>query len=236
MPKRRRSSSGTSRAGTTPIVVTPRSDSDHPSTSRRAIWKLLDSPNTNCPRKRGNSTSSPASSASCSTRQRSEITPKRKRNYFATSRAGTIPIVAIPRSDNAHPSTSKRRTERPPDSLNTNCPRNRGNSSCSKPIHHLVALMRGWLVEREVAGPHEADGRDGRFQRHRDDLDRPRVVVVEADLDSSESCRVRAGRKIVGDGEQVVVVVLERELDSDDLGLRFGFAQKSSPPATWCWN
>ena len=39
---------------TTPIVVTRRSDSEHPSTSRRAASKLLDSPNPNCPRKRGN--------------------------------------------------------------------------------------------------------------------------------------------------------------------------------------
>ena len=37
------------------------------------------------------------------------------------------------RDRNAHPSTSKRRTERPPDSLNTNCPRNRGNSRRMSP-------------------------------------------------------------------------------------------------------
>ncbi len=34
MPRRRRNSSGTSKAGTTPIAAIPRSDSDHPSTSR----------------------------------------------------------------------------------------------------------------------------------------------------------------------------------------------------------
>ena len=52
----RGSTSATSRAGTTRIVGTPASDTDHPSTSRRATESLLDSLNVDCPRNRGNST------------------------------------------------------------------------------------------------------------------------------------------------------------------------------------
>ena len=63
MPKPGPSSSGTSRAATTPIVVTPRSDTTHPSTSRKATPKLLDSPNTTV--HENGATPLPSSSVSC---------------------------------------------------------------------------------------------------------------------------------------------------------------------------
>ena len=54
----RRGPSSTSKAGTTRIGRSSASDTDHPSTSRRATDKLLDSLNVDCPRNRGNSGSS----------------------------------------------------------------------------------------------------------------------------------------------------------------------------------
>ena len=56
MPKRRPNSPATSRTGTTRIGNTPRPDTGYQSTPRRATAKLLDSPNTNRPRRRGNFT------------------------------------------------------------------------------------------------------------------------------------------------------------------------------------